>query len=447
MTMPPPPVPPHGPQPARGPRHSREPEPSRGITRIVPTSDLPDGVGALASADGSTVYVSASLSKTARRAALREVLRATHRFPSLVLIPALVNARVRRFFAQLLESSSDLAQHAANLATASPMATTAVSAVAVAVIAAGTAGVIVAAAPPARQGSVSTPAGRNQPYPVPTTAPAHPVVITLPTYPDSYLGVYAKGVPSSYGSVDSFAHTAGVQPDLALYYSGWGEPFNASFGVAAADNDAVPLIQIDPRNADIGAIAAGNYDHFLDMFADAVAEYGLQTGQAVVIGFGHEMNASWYPWGAGHLAPGLFVAAWQHIVDVFRSHNADNVTWLWTINQVTSVPIQDYWPGGSYVTWVGIDAYYRQPGDTFSSVFGPSIAAVRQVTGDPILLSETAAPVGSAQAGQIGSLFKGILGRQILGFVWFDADSREDWRLEDSTAAAAAFRKAARGYQ
>ena len=456
MSMPPagaPPAGPHpagaphpagGPQPGGGPRHAREPEQSRGITRIVATSDLPAGVGALASADGSTVYVSASLSKKARRAALREVLRATHRFPGLVLFPALIEARIRRFIAETGESVSALAQHAASLATGSPVAAVAVSIATVTAVATATAGVVVAAAPskpPASQQASAT--GSNS---QPVTRPAHRVVIKLPAYPDSYLGAYADGAPNDYAGLETFATDTGVQPDLAVYYSGWGEPFKTDFALAAAEHGAVPLVQMDPRNINITAITAGVYDTYLDTFADAVADFGQQTGQGVVIGFGHEPNASWYSWGYTHVSPAVWVAAWQHIVQVFRSQNAYDVTWLWTINQLTSVSIQDYYPGSDYVTWVGIDAYYRNSTATFSSVFGPTMAAVQQY-GKPILLSETAAPPGPDQVRQIRSLFAGILSRQILGFVWFDEDSREAWRLEDHTAAISAFRQAAKGYQ
>ncbi len=452
MTVPPAGLPPAGPPPA-GPqpagRHSRAAQPSRLITRIVPTGELPAGVGALASADGATVYVSTSLSKSARRAAVSEVLRATHRFPGLVMIPGLVSARVRRFFEAMGESSSVLMQHASTLATASPMATTAVSAVAVAVLAAGTAGIVVAAAPPGTPASPRPPAAsaaQKEPYPVPTTAPKHPVVIRLPAYPASYLGVYAKGAPRSYAPVESFAQATGVQPNLALYYSGWGEPFNAAFAVAAADNNAVPVIQMDPDHISLAAIAAGDYDPYLEMFADAVAGYGLRTGQGVVIGFGHEMNSVGPSWRG---SPGnVFVAAWQRVVTVFRDHKADNVTWMWTVNSVSSGPVNSYYPGSAYVTWVGIDAYFRQPGDTFSSVFGPSISAVQSAApGKPILLSETATAAGPTRGYQISSLFNGIRSRQILGFIWFDATGTTgtDWSVE-GTPAAAEFRQAARGY-
>ena len=111
------------------------------------------------------------------------------------------------------------------------------------------------------------------------------------------------------------------------------------------------------------------------------------------------MNADWYSWGYDHVPAPTFVAAWRHIVSLFRSQGAGNVTWLWTINQDLSStgPIASWWPGARYVTWVGIDGYYYRPSSTFATVFGQTIAQVRAFTSKPLLLSETA--VGP-QAGQ-----------------------------------------------
>ena len=266
---------------------------------------------------------------------------------------------------------------------------------------------------------------------------------SLPTLPASYLGVYEAGPPAAYQPVAGFAKAAGRQPNLVGYYSGWAEPFAKSFAERVRGHDAVTIVQIDPAYAMIEAIAAGRYDAYLRAYADSVRAFA----HAVIIGFGHEMNAPWYSWGYGHVPARVFVAAWQHIVTVFRSQGADNVIWLWTINADTpgTGPDVTWWPGSAYVTWVGIDGYYVRPSDTFDSVFGRTIRQVRTFTTKPVLLSETA--VGPA-AGviKIANLFAGMRRYRTLGLVWFDIEQHQgiyhqDWRIEDDLAAEAAFRR------
>jgi hypothetical protein len=139
------------------------------------------------------------------------------------------------------------------------------------------------------------------------------------------------------------------------------------------------------------------------------------------------------------------VAAWRHIVTLFRERGARNVTWLWAVNvidaQQEAASPAPWWPGASYVTWVGMDGYYVKPSAAFASLFGPTIAAVRGLTSDPILISETAAPAG-VQPAKIADLYAGVRLYGLLGFVWFNAIGSRDWRLT-STAAAAAFRRGA----
>ena len=59
----------------------------------------------------------------------------------------------------------------------------------------------------------------------------------------------------------------------------------------------------------------GAYDKYLRSFAVSVRDFG----KPVVIGFGHEINATWYSWGYEHASPRTFVAAWRHIVRLFRA--------------------------------------------------------------------------------------------------------------------------------
>ncbi len=211
---------------------------------------------------------------------------------------------------------------------------------------------------------------------------------------------------------------------------------------------ATTILQWDPTFVSVSKIAAGGYDGYLRSFADSVRGFG----QPVVIGFGHEMNAYWYSWGYRHLPAATFVAAWRHIVTLFRAQHADNVTWLWTLqaDEHGTGHIVSWWPGAKYVTWVGIDGYYYYPSETFFSVFGQTIAQVRAFTGLPVLLSEVAVGPDAGQARKIPDLFAGMHQYGTLGLVWFDiAQHRgtyhQDWHIEDNPAAEAAFRRGASG--
>jgi mannan endo-1,4-beta-mannosidase len=281
-----------------------------------------------------------------------------------------------------------------------------------------------------------------------TILPSSPPVVhkSLPASSASYLGVFEPGSPPSYKPIEQFASVAGKEPNLIGYYSGWAEPFDTSFAEMVYRHGLIPFVQIDPSFASVAAIAQGEYDGYLRLYADTVRDFGHQ----VVIGFGHEMNGDWYSWGYGQTLASTFVAAWQHIVTLFRAEGADNVTWLWTIQaDETGVtgPILSWWPGPNYVTWVGIDGYYERPSDTFDSVFRKTIEQVDQFTNKPILLSETAVTPRADQYANIHNLFQGMSQFKTLGLVWFDVDqspsnkiTRQDWRIEGNAPAQAAFR-------
>jgi mannan endo-1,4-beta-mannosidase len=273
---------------------------------------------------------------------------------------------------------------------------------------------------------------------------------SLPARLASYLGVYESGPPHTYQPVTEFARASGRHPNLVGYYSGWGVPFARSFAETVHRRGAVTILQMDPTYASIPAIAGGEYDHYLRAFADSVRNFG----HPVVIGFGHEMNADWYSWGYKHVPAPTFVAAWRHIVSLFRGQGADNVTWLWTINQdlSTTGPLASWWPGARYVTWVGIDGYYFRPASTFTTVFGETIAQVRAFTDKPVLLSEAGVGPQAGQSAKIQNLFAGMRQYQTLGLVWFDIAQHQgiyhqDWRIEDSHAATTAFRQSAASLQ
>jgi mannan endo-1,4-beta-mannosidase len=285
-----------------------------------------------------------------------------------------------------------------------------------------------------------------------SSARLRPFRSPLPSAAQSYIGVYANGAPVSYAGVTAFIRSSGVTPDLVTYYSGWYEPFKTSFAKAAARHGAVPLVQLDPAGVSLASIAAGKYDAFLSSYAETVRAYH----DPVILSFGHEMNGTWYSWGYRNSSPGKFVAAWRHIVKVFRVLGADNVTWLWTINVINNTQAgripgpAAWWPGKSYVNWVGIDGYYLKPSWKFVSLFGPTIAAVRELTPDPILIAETGVVPAAGQAAKIADLFAGTRTYHLLGFVWFNSTNpidQENFSLVGSAALSAYRRGASSSYR
>jgi mannan endo-1,4-beta-mannosidase len=263
------------------------------------------------------------------------------------------------------------------------------------------------------------------------------------------VGVYEQGFPGRPALIGTFATATGVQPRLTQYYSAWGERFWTSFADASRASGAVAVVQLQPTNVKLSTIVSGNWDAYLRAYADAVRSYG----HSVILSFGHEMNGTWYSWASGHEKPAEFVAAWRHVVSVFRQQGAANVSWLWTITAVSgpggSGPwLGSWWPGDQWVSLVGIDGYYYHPSDTFSSVFEPVLEQVRSFTKTPVIISEVGIGPNSSRDSQISALFAGVKTDHIDAVIWFDSPQHDgiyhqDWQLEGHPAALSAFRAAA----
>lgn len=266
-----------------------------------------------------------------------------------------------------------------------------------------------------------------------------------PTVSPLEFGVFEANEWKTWKPVEQFAAAVGRKPGIVLLYSGWDEPWQAKFAAMAYAHHAEPFVQIEPTGVTLQSIIDGRSDAYLRSYARSVRLYR----HPVILSFAAEMNGSWYSWGAGHTKPTVFIGAWRHIVNVFRKAGAYNAAWLWTVNSTnaSAAPVQQWWPGSRYVNAVGIDGYYYRPADTFKSVFGTTVTQIRTFTRAPILLSETA--VGpAAGSSKIAGLFAGISQDHLLGLVWFDQAQHhgiyhQDWRLEDSPASLAAFKKAA----
>jgi mannan endo-1,4-beta-mannosidase len=278
---------------------------------------------------------------------------------------------------------------------------------------------------------------------VPTAAPAG--TRCGPRKPPAGLLVGLAPGARMQRKVASFTAGSGIRPNVVEYYREFGKPFDPNFACVITRAGALPLIQLLPRLVSIPEIASGQYDRYLRSYARAVKRFG----HPVALSFAHEMNGNWELWGWQHTTPADFRAAWRRIHDVFAAVGATNVIWVWNVNRQSSdvSGAREWWPGAAYVNWVGVDAYYRSRAATFATVFNGTIHSLRTFTSDPILVCETGAGRTSRQGAQILSLFAGITRtRGVLGFVWFDVNAKERWRIDNRPAALAAFRNAAAIY-
>jgi mannan endo-1,4-beta-mannosidase len=279
-----------------------------------------------------------------------------------------------------------------------------------------------------------------------TAAPA--AQRALSTKPMSYLGVFEQNEIKSYAQVQQFGQAAGRAPNLVLYFIGWNF-FNLQFARAAWAHHAFLVADLDPKGVSVASIAAGKQDAHLRTVASEVKSFG----HPVIISFGHEMNGAFNTWGYRHVPPKTFIQAWRHIVTLFRAARATNVTWLWTVNYESSGEgaIQNWWPGASYVNWVGIDGYFYGKTYTFGNLFLPTMATIRKFTKDPVLIAETAAGQIAGQAAKISNLFTGASRNSVLGLIWFDENQKgsfwkQQWRIEGHPASVGTFKSAVRRY-
>ncbi len=113
------------------------------------------------------------------------------------------------------------------------------------------------------------------------------------------------------------------------------------------------------KMADLKAIAGGAWDDYFIEAAHTVRDFG----SPVFISIDHEMNGTWYPYSqafpGSNTTAADYVAAWKRIVSLFRQNGANNAAFVWSPNvpDVGGVSYASYYPGDSYVDWVGVSFY------------------------------------------------------------------------------------------
>jgi len=257
--------------------------------------------------------------------------------------------------------------------------------------------------------------------------------------------------------LEKLAKIVGTPPEGGCYvgvFPGWGEledavtaqqlseleemvgkqiafsPFSSFWGrrqvlgtqlEAMAAYGAVPMLRLMPwgepywepegyqEEYSLQRIIDGEFDEYLSQWADQLKAFA----KPVMVTFGAEMNGDWFAWSgvfhggaeaAGFGDPGKadgperYVAAYRHIVDLFRQREVGNVTWYFQPNH-ESHPDEDwnsisaYYPGDEYVDWLGLSVYGAQEETdewvSFEQAMDPAYVEIMALSEEkPIVLAE-----------------------------------------------------------
>jgi hypothetical protein len=253
--------------------------------------------------------------------------------------------------------------------------------------------------------------------------------------------------------LDAFSAMADTRPKIVMWYQTWDEPlyFLSQLRPVSAFG-AIPMITWDPILNGIGIplseIAAGRYDAYIKSAAIAAARWKRR----IYIRFGHEMNLTGSQFGPGvdGNTPAAFVAAWRHVVRIFRRQGVTNVEWVWSPNVDCdgTCPFRAFYPGDAWVDWVALDGYNYSsvdhvPWKTFGQVFGPSYAILTRMTSKPVMIGETAsAGMGGSKAQWIRGMGRALVSDfpRVRALVWFQRVKETDWRINSSPGSLGAFR-------
>lgn len=247
-----------------------------------------------------------------------------------------------------------------------------------------------------------------------------------------YFGAFANFGPTedevTRKKINSFSALTHKKIAWAYFSNNWftGIEFPSNEVQLLAELDITPYIRLMPRTDfriqpgnspyTLQRIRSGEYDEQLKVWAQAAKKSAVP----ILIEFGTEVNGKWFPWNgkwngetyidingqSAHSGPQLFIETYRHIIDIFRTQQVDNVTWVYHVNALSS-PDQNwndldaYYPGDDYIDWVGVSVYGAQsPNEEwrdFDSIYSPAYNKIITFSNKPIGIVELGVAEGAEE--------------------------------------------------
>ncbi len=246
-------------------------------------------------------------------------------------------------------------------------------------------------------------------------------------------------------------------PDYVMFYRDLKRPYPKSVIQCITDQGATPIISLElwhwhTQKPELTDIITGKYDDEFQTWAAAAKKHG----QRVLWRFGFEFNGDWFTWS---LDPKAYVKAWRHVHDIFKKSGANNVEWVWAPNLVScpNTPENNmhlYYPGDSFVDWVGVDGYNFgdhhdkwHKWESFETLFEDVLDDLeKHYPRKRLMIAEFASADAKPKlrATWIREAYAFLQTRpEVRAVIWFNLDKRregeQNWRIDSSPESLAAF--------
>ncbi len=270
---------------------------------------------------------------------------------------------------------------------------------------------------------------------VPTAPLSPPAVPSDSAYlgafvsPDQQVAQSQSDIRVELSELGEFDGAFGRPLGLVHVFQDWHDPVKNSVLAAVASTGATPVV--DWGCTSDATIISGSQDSLITSYATALKKYG----RPVFLRWFWEMNLDKLPRAVSCLA-GLgatgYVEAWQHIWTIFHQVGATNVAFVWCPSVDATTPAAaTYYPGSSFVDWIGFDGYDRKQDPTVITTAFVPFYEQWSTEGKPMMIGETGAT--SDQATFIGDLAAALPTTfpDIKAVLYYDSESTLDWTLTD----------------
>lgn len=216
----------------------------------------------------------------------------------------------------------------------------------------------------------------------------------------------------------------------------------------------IHLPTLDPKQPRLSNIINGEFDSYIDAFADKLKAYN----DTMVVRLMHEFDGDWYAWSISqnNEDPALFIQAFRHIVNRCRARGANKVKWMWCMNALPN-PNRAYnwavnaYPGDQYVDIVATDIYnHPQIGIPDWKSFKYAVAEsyyylAKYFPSKTLLIGElgcrerdvTEDNSSQTKGGWLQQMNKALQSdfHKVRGLVFFNSNKEHDWRINTSATS------------